>query len=361
MVVPEQPAQAAPCDDRGKTVELRSLGGAAAGPSAGDDAQLADLRMRIQVLVATDRPTLHYVLIALAGAGVGVVMVAVRQVIPGMPNWLFAAVIGIGIAVLVGWMGYGRRTRRHASAVIDAFLREGRCPGCAYVLDGTVSAPDGCVVCPECGAAWKRDRVGSSNAAAPALREYRRRVYQPTMRERWLPGSRGLLMARDARGRPVHVTNPRLRGLDGATRRRIGAERAAAIRARIGWRQRGKGLAVSLVMLPAFFAFGAMIVRMRAGATPLAMLMSITTFAFVAFILVVLLGLVYTMLLGDSGLLGNRVAREFVARGVCPQCLEPLDGLGSDPDGLVTCARCAAAWRARAAGPSTAPEPPAAT
>lgn len=33
-------------------------------------------------------------------------------------------------------------------------LGDGRCASCGYRLDGLSRAEDGCVVCPECGAAW---------------------------------------------------------------------------------------------------------------------------------------------------------------------------------------------------------------
>ena len=39
-----------------------------------------------------------------------------------------------------------------------AILRIGRCPSCLYELDGVPAEPDGCTVCPECGAAWRVER-----------------------------------------------------------------------------------------------------------------------------------------------------------------------------------------------------------
>lgn len=41
-------------------------------------------------------------------------------------------------------------------------LVAGRCPQCAYVLEDLKSEPDGCIVCPECGAAWKAEAIGKS-------------------------------------------------------------------------------------------------------------------------------------------------------------------------------------------------------
>ena len=40
-------------------------------------------------------------------------------------------------------------------AAIRACLRLRRCPSCAYDLATLTPEPDGCTVCPECGAAWR--------------------------------------------------------------------------------------------------------------------------------------------------------------------------------------------------------------
>lgn len=48
---------------------------------------------------------------------------------------------------------------------IADFLRIGRCPQCAYAIQGLTPQADGCVICPECAAAWRKDSVGSTDAA----------------------------------------------------------------------------------------------------------------------------------------------------------------------------------------------------
>jgi hypothetical protein len=61
-------------------------------------------------------------------------------------------------AVMVAWwlLWVLLRTRwyRWASA---RCVRFGHCPACGYDIRGIPAAPDGCTVCPECGAAWKPD------------------------------------------------------------------------------------------------------------------------------------------------------------------------------------------------------------
>lgn len=44
------------------------------------------------------------------------------------------------------------RSPHHAR---DAMLLHDPCPACAHGLDGIPAQDDGCVVCPECGAAWR--------------------------------------------------------------------------------------------------------------------------------------------------------------------------------------------------------------
>ncbi|MBX3407968.1 MAG: hypothetical protein KF869_14520 [Phycisphaeraceae bacterium] len=49
---------------------------------------------------------------------------------------------------------------------ITDFLRIGRCPQCAYLLQGLMPEQNGCIICPECGAAWRKDSVGSTKTSA---------------------------------------------------------------------------------------------------------------------------------------------------------------------------------------------------
>ncbi|MEX2219226.1 MAG: hypothetical protein WD749_10765 [Phycisphaerales bacterium] len=45
--------------------------------------------------------------------------------------------------------------RGRLRAVLRRCLSEGLCPACGYSLRGVPDQPDGCRVCPECGAAWR--------------------------------------------------------------------------------------------------------------------------------------------------------------------------------------------------------------
>lgn len=68
--------------------------------------------------------------------------------LPFTPVYFF----GFGIPMALVSIRYGWRSVRHAR---DAMLRHGLCPGCAHGIEGIPPQQDGCVVCPECGAAWR--------------------------------------------------------------------------------------------------------------------------------------------------------------------------------------------------------------
>lgn len=70
---------------------------------------------------------------------------------------LIAAVLAmVGILVSL-WGAIGTAIRpgvvRRTRALL---LSQGRCPWCTYDLSGGCVEPDQCVVCPECGGAWRR-------------------------------------------------------------------------------------------------------------------------------------------------------------------------------------------------------------
>lgn len=46
-----------------------------------------------------------------------------------------------------------------AGNIENAKMSEGACPCCGYTLLGAGQEADGCVVCPECGAAWSGTRL----------------------------------------------------------------------------------------------------------------------------------------------------------------------------------------------------------
>lgn len=316
------------------------------------DPQLADLRMRAYVSAAPKRSVLKLAAIGmLMGLLGGSTALLSGWLGAGIPAWVMPA-LASGVMVSVFVYRSRRAVRRIAPRIIDAFLFEGRCPGCGYVLDGTQIEPDGCRVCPECGAAWKAERIGASIQTPAAIQEYRRRLFNPTTRERWLPGVRMPMLWRDARDRAVSLTDPRLRRLDQATAERLGTDRVRDIQRSIGWRHRGRGVLLSLCMLPAVILFSRMLLKPATGAgSAVGTLISMGTFVFCVLMILLLGGFVASLLFGDNGLSPRRVVREFITRGICPQCLHALDGATPDAEGVVACPTCGAAWKSEPNAP----------
>jgi len=50
---------------------------------------------------------------------------------------------------------------------VAAYTKAGQCPSCGYGLRGLPITEDGCVVCPECTAAWRFSRLVPDDTAEP--------------------------------------------------------------------------------------------------------------------------------------------------------------------------------------------------
>lgn len=85
-----------------------------------------------------------------------VLWVAVYLFTRGQP-FVFRLAAGAAIIVLVVVGSYFRRRSGFRKGLRDVrriMLEASRCPSCTHPLDGLPRHDDGCVVCPECGAAW---------------------------------------------------------------------------------------------------------------------------------------------------------------------------------------------------------------
>lgn len=70
--------------------------------------------------------------------------------------------IGIGTTyALIGPHIQRRRLSRNAAAASKGLLERHLCPSCGYKLTALPIDPDGCTICPECGAAWRLPEFGS--------------------------------------------------------------------------------------------------------------------------------------------------------------------------------------------------------
>lgn len=94
--------------------------------------------------------------------------VAVYASIQGVFDWQallfvsFAVLVAMSFSSLVVSLYSYIYVWKSAEHGRDALLASGLCPSCGYGIVGVRCEPDGCTVCPECGAAW---RMGSQRPA----------------------------------------------------------------------------------------------------------------------------------------------------------------------------------------------------
>jgi predicted nucleic acid-binding Zn ribbon protein len=59
----------------------------------------------------------------------------------------------------------GISARANAITAVKALRSAGLCPSCGYEIGTVVPVEDGCTICPECGAAWRRATVAAGGAS----------------------------------------------------------------------------------------------------------------------------------------------------------------------------------------------------
>lgn len=70
----------------------------------------------------------------------------------GAPRWVYLSPL-LYIGMAIGLVPLDRASRRRERARLTTLPPV--CLACVYDLTGVPTDPDGCTVCPECGAAWK--------------------------------------------------------------------------------------------------------------------------------------------------------------------------------------------------------------
>jgi uncharacterized Zn finger protein (UPF0148 family) len=347
-------------DDRGRVVCLGALGRNArdAASENADDPELAEIRMRLGVLL-TPSMALNGKLTWSEASGLAVALLAMIAVaiasryIPGLPAWTIGIVLFPFIMVL---FRFSMRAHLHKQRerVVVGFLLEGRCPACTYPVRGVPATADGCVVCPECSAAWRRERVGETRAVPESVRRYGRRIARPNEAERWLGPPRMALVTTDGRGRAVSVIDPLLRRLDRAVAARIGEGRVRGVRSAMRRAHRRSGLAGGVVMALALPSFIFMLFARRAATGFVDTAISIATFCFMVWMVWHLGRMLYAMIWGEAAIKADRAAQVLLENRVCPGCCAPLDGVQPGKDGLVECGECGAAWAVAGTAPHAA-------
>lgn len=153
------------CDDRGGPYKIARL----------SSAQYEEISSKLNMVTTNLFVNVERVLFD--HRGVGVVLIggvlgylfwffAVAPIAIPVVGYFFSSFLGFLFAVLAAkWflhLLYGWVLRGRYGIVAEVYLAHGYCVSCGYSLIDLVVESDGCVVCPECNAAWKKERLGIS-------------------------------------------------------------------------------------------------------------------------------------------------------------------------------------------------------
>jgi hypothetical protein len=238
-------------------------------------------------------------------------------------------------------------TRRRVSRLVAATaVAEGICGQCCYSLESVPTDADGRMTCPECGAAWLRERITRPFWLAPQLpqtfHDERLPLLQRLTRAYFLfitvTPKPSTIIATDDRGRFVRTVDSRLWLAPSSRRAELGKARIAKLRR--GTRRRGRIPRV-IVSLPALAMLGLTLWLLSDlepyNSRPLAPLLILGA--------LVSLAAAIAINFSHSFLPPTHTAHVLAADSLCGSCLATLEGIPADPDGCVTCRRCGAAWR----------------
>lgn len=339
---PEAPGArgAGATDDRGQPVALLSfadLKRVERDPNQRRAALARRLRDAVRAESRRSTPLRAVVMVTLISV-VWAVVVAMAPSFRSVP--IFWIVV---VASVVGFRFWARRAA--AGNLARTAVAEGVCGACAYSLQDLATEADGCLVCPECGAAWRAERITrphweGANAGV---------TYQPGWLRRTvfnIPSPRDLL-APDDRGRFVPVMDSYLKLLPPARRAEWGRARRRALVGRLRAVGRIRRLMLAVVStLPCWLVGGALLVASGFSvAGPPARGLS-PELLWVG----VVMGAV-ACLIGLAVFWSNRfgpplkLVPVFRAAGVCASCGQDLAGVAAASDGCRACPECGAAWR----------------
>ncbi|MFM9959114.1 MAG: hypothetical protein ACKVZJ_13705 [Phycisphaerales bacterium] len=321
-------------DDRGAVravVSTRELG---ADARTGDPAFAAVVERVARLKVSSMR--MGWIVVAGTVGMVVVQTIPVRLFATPISPYLLGAVAGL-IFPLFFMLALRRAEKRQGPETARIMLADGLCPCCAYGLADLPHEHDACVVCPECGGAWRSDRI----IRAARYRDHPR--VRPAARayaSAWYDGIGGPLRITDDSGTPRPLASPKLRreiaAAQGERRGRLAAaskrNRRCGITLRIAIAAFYIGLAgTSLWFASRFVTFKPALWGVMLAATAM-------------------VGFSLCFLRGSAGVTTPWMRREMLAKGLCPSCAADLvtdDPLSTTPDCAIPtlpCRECGARW-----------------
>lgn len=260
--------------------------------------------------------------------------------------------------------------RRVASSVASSLLSEGRCASCAYRLEGLVPAghgpgsaarregtvvtrdpvgvnggleptvaDDALVCCPECGANWRAERVGTvvvmADEGERSTTQWRTVLHLgwPPRTRRWNTSP----IVRDANERVFRLVDLR--------RAEKRDESLGVVRSRMLHRTFELRTLVSVLLLIGAMVFG-LVGLSFLQASPTGVLPTLIMIG-VPLILVVTVAMfvwqAVRVFVGDTALVRQSVKDELLSEGRCPACASTVERR-EERMGRLCCGRCGAEW-----------------
>lgn len=202
------------------------------------------------------------------------------------------------------------RRWRHKEQIVRALIAFDRCGSCGYELKGINTQDDGCLVCPECGAAWRADKRRSDDPP--------RWVRPKPWHRKYVHDDRGW------RCRPSFGIRPSLLGRN-AKRKRLLLRTSGAL----GW---------------ASYVSGALILLVLVGGLVLGFVFADAVIALAALGVTIVLLLLQTVLWPVAWWVsGERMRLALLDRGMCVCCDAALPE-EPESDGRRVCQTCGSAW-----------------
>lgn len=323
-------------DDRGQAVRIGRIDSA----SYANDIELLSAMQRTGELQ-------QYGTLSAKGVTIGALIITVMVVllaglgatlIPFHSIWILPVIIAFLIAT-VAPIGIRNARSRFDKRALATLLFIGRCPCCGYRIREQPVEPDGTIVCPECGSAWKAERVGTARQDQTdiGLRSADKRLgnsFERSFVSSWT--RRGSVL--DDRERGVPLIDFRLSVTDPS----LPEDRVLELRKLL--RKETLGERYGCAVLALVFLLPGMISAIIALAQSMSWLTALRS-ASQVFWLIFVVAIVYRSIRGWTPWVGRTVKRLLVAQRVCPSCTADLQSAPRESDGCVVCAKCGAAWK----------------
>ncbi len=320
-------------DDRGQTVEVRAP--REVQRQASIDPQLAAISDRTFALLMPNYTLWQFVQFGVVSMAVPVVALTILG--QSAIYWIF---IPYMLLLTLVMMTYNvRRYRKVVPKLARVFIEEGICAGCGYTLEHLLETDDRMLVCPECSAAWKSDRVlrfapiatvNRTRTLRGELAHYLRLVTESVQR-------RGIRDDRDSPRVVIALYAMRKVRATGEHRERLDQ----VVNALKPAGRPKRALYTVVLTVSSAVLIAPIVMDTLFGAPPGRGSLWPALFGVFQLLLAI------TIPRSDTGRPCKKVWQAFISHQLCPCCAADLHGRAPEPDGCTVCPGCRAAWRYR--------------